>query len=386
MLEVETFNEQGFIIPKPLNDTDVLIEFIDDMFLPESKVPKEYKNTEWEYLIGTLYQFRTTDLSIDSGEMSIFDFMHENEGRILYFVYKEHNNKMGISVFFEFDSSVENPFGLVTLIEKGDQINISLYSTNELQIAEKYAQILLMNIQDTQLPNNGRVTEKTFKMLNIPKGDFLMGGGDEISLHKVEINSFKIMESEVTWEMYQPCIDAGVCAFNKGRGYGVNLKGDDLPVTNVNYSDIQKYINWIKNELGVTFTLPSEAQWEYAARSGGIGEYTWGYEELLNMANCFNCSIEERGSMPIKSFLPNNFGLFDVHGNVYEIVEDCYNDEIYGAPTNGDAWLDGDCSMSVIRGGSWSDSMKYLKFSERDYISKNDRDDYTGFRLMMDNQ
>ena len=159
-------------------------------------------------------------------------------------------------------------------------------------------------------------------MVTIPSGRFQMGSNngdsDEKPVHEVRIDSFKMQAHEVTWKLYQPCIDAGVCASDGDAGWG---KGN-RPVINVSWNDIQTYIQWLNQQTGQRFRLPSEAQWEYAARAGTSTRYSWG--------NNIDCSkarygqthglimsvVTEEKTVAVKSYAPNAWGLYDMHGNV----------------------------------------------------------------------
>lgn len=225
-------------------------------------------------------------------------------------------------------------------------------------------------------------------LVKIPAGVFKMGSkanSSEKPMQTVTVNSFYIMEHEVTWAQYQPCIDAGVCNRASDSGFGKA----DRPVINVNWEDVQIYIGWLNQQTGKRFRLPSEAEWEYAARAGSNTDYHWG-----NSINCSQarygrrsggeCSNSGDGSVPVKSFKPNAFGLYDMHGNVWEWVQDCWNDSYRGAPTNGSAWQSGDCSKRVLRGGSWGDTPGNLRSANRDRPTASGRNYYIGFRLVQD--
>jgi formylglycine-generating enzyme required for sulfatase activity len=147
---------------------------------------------------------------------------------------------------------------------------------------------------------------------------------------------------------------------------------------------------------GNTYRLPSEAEWEYAARAGSNTKYSWG-----NTINCSqaqydggensNCYYKpdgkSRGTAPVKSFSPNAFGLFDMHGNVWEWTQDCWNESYQGAPKNGQSWVSGvsgECSRRVLRGGSWIDAPRVLRVSYRFRFTTAGRNSNIGFRLAQD--
>ena len=120
-------------------------------------------------------------------------------------------------------------------------------------------------------------------------------------------------------------------------------------------------------ETGETYRLPSESEWEYAARAGSTTTYSWGNEIGDNRANCDGCGSrwDDRRTAPAGSFAPNGFGLKDMHGNVNESVEDCWNGSYKEAPSDGGAWESGDCALRVSRGGSWNSYPRDLRAANR---------------------
>ena len=189
-------------------------------------------------------------------------------------------------------------------------------------------------------------------------------------------------EAKVNWAQYQPCIDAGACPNASDQGWG---KGN-RPVINVSYHDItQNYIPWLNEQTGKTFRLPTEAEWEYAARAGSSSKYSWG-----NSINCFQARYgyasgecgRQKSTDPVKSFPSNAYGLYDMHGNVWEWTQDCWNGSYSGAPSNGSAWMSGDCSKRMLRGGSWSNYPDGLRSANRYFSSAVVRNSFNGFRLV----
>ncbi len=149
-----------------------------------------------------------------------------------------------------------------------------------------------------------------------------------------------------------------------------------------------RYVEWLKRMTGKPYRLLSEAEYEYAARAGTETAYPWGDEIGKNNANCNVCGSQWDGKQtaPVGSFAPNQFGLHDMVGNVYEWVEDCYHDNYIDAPEHGTAWLKGaDCRYHVIRGGFWHDSPPQapdaLRSAFRSVRTSDNRDDGLGFRV-----
>jgi formylglycine-generating enzyme required for sulfatase activity len=134
---------------------------------------------------------------------------------------------------------------------------------------------------------------------------------------------------------------------------------------------------------GKTYQLLTEAEWEYAARGGTMTAYSWGDDIGKNNANCNGCGSQwdNRQPAPVGSFKPNPFGLYDMHGNVWEWVQDCFQDNYNGAPADGSAWTKGNCNRRVVRGGGWADSPVFLGAAFRITYSSDFRFLNLGFRL-----
>jgi len=236
-----------------------------------------------------------------------------------------------------------------------------------------------------------RINEINFRVRGVPAGSFQMGSnnGDSFSqnepVHQVAVQSFFIQEHEVTFDLWDACVLAGGCSHKPDdEGWGRGKR----PVVNVSYNNItQQFIPWVSQATGKRFRLPSEAEWEYAARAGSTTEYSWG--------NGWDCSLARHGYVtfdkrcgaqrstdPVKSYSPNAFGLFDMHGNVEELAQDCWNDSYNGAPSNGRVWTSGDCTRRVLRGGSWYSWPFNMRSATRSPQSLYMSDERSGFRLV----
>ena len=228
------------------------------------------------------------------------------------------------------------------------------------------------------------------EMVVIPAGTFRMGClsyddtcfDDEKPVHDVQIpRPFALSKYEVTFAEWDACVAAGGC---KGhRPDDVGWGRGSLPVINVSWSDAQAYVSWLSKGTGNTYRLPSESEWEYAARAGSTTKYSWGNEIGTNRANCSIdfCGDGFGSTAPVGAFAPNAFGLHDMHGNVWEWVEDCWNDSYYGAPSGGEPWTSGDCAKRVLRGGSWYYVRRDLRSSNRSWNSTSFRSGIIGFRV-----
>lgn len=151
----------------------------------------------------------------------------------------------------------------------------------------------------------------------------------------------------------------------------------------VTWDDAQAYVGWLSMETGETYRLPSEAEWEYAARAGSETMYSWGNERGRGQANCDGCRCVDCGekTSPVGSFPHNPFGLHDVHGNVGEWVKDCWNDSHKGGPTDGTAREQEDCSARVLRGGSWASEPNLVRAATRWGSYTNRKYSDLGFRI-----
>ena len=210
-------------------------------------------------------------------------------------------------------------------------------------------------------------------MVVVPAGRFRMGclsddGGcfdDEKPVREVVIASFALSRHEVTFAQWDACVSGGGCGGRRpdDRGWG----RADRPVVNVSWEDAQSYVSWLSRQTGEEYRLPTEAEWEYAARAGTTTKYSWGDEIGQNRANCEGCGSRWDASetAPVGSFPANAWGLHDMHGNVWEWVQDCWNGSYAGAPVDGGAWLSGDCSERVLRGGSWGVNPGVLRAAYR---------------------
>ena len=144
------------------------------------------------------------------------------------------------------------------------------------------------------------------------------------------------------------------------------------------------YTRWLSSQTGKRYRLPSEAEWEYAARAGSNYSYWWTDIKSSIHANCFNCGSQWDGTStaPVASFEANRYGLFDMSGNVQEWVEDCYHNSYTGAPADGSAWLTPHCQQRVVRGGAYSSPLDSLRSAKRAQLSQDTRLDNLGFRVV----
>ena len=254
------------------------------------------------------------------------------------------------------------------------------------------------------------------EMVVLPTGRFRMGSPageagrdpDEGPLHTVTISKRIAMgRYEVTFADYDRFVAATGAARPDDEGWGRGRR----PVIYVSQEDAKAYATWLSAQTGKTYRLPSEAEWEYAARAGTSTRYSWGDSigchqarhsrrpqirisdegkpvvegEDLVLLPSGECSNTMDRTVAVGSFEPNAFGLYDLHSNVWEWVEDCWHNNYQGAPTDGRAWTTG-CveARAVVRGGSWYYNPRHLRAALRNWLRPSFRYFDSGFRLVQD--
>ncbi len=226
------------------------------------------------------------------------------------------------------------------------------------------------------------------EMVVIPAGEFMMGSptmekgrdDDESPQHKVIIAApFVVSKFTVTFEQWDACVAVGGCNTVSDSGYGRGKQ----PVINVSWHDAQQYVAWFSRMTGRAYRLLTEAEWEYAARAGSTTAYPWGDGIGEGNANCSDCGRPWNGKSPapVGSFMPNTFGLYDMHGNVWQWCEDSWHPDYHGAPPDGSVWQGGDPSDRVLRGGSWLNDSQQLRSAYRVRFRPDNRGRDTGFRV-----
>jgi len=240
---------------------------------------------------------------------------------------------------------------------------------------------------ETRLPGETfRDCADCVELVVVPAGEFEMGTNAkaaEAPVHKVIIKKdFAIGRREVTFAEWDRCVAAGGCKYSPpdpawGRG--------DEPVTNVSWDDAKEFIGWLAKTTGKPYRLPTEAEWEYAARGGSTTPFWWGKGVETGRAQCADCGVSEAGRpVAVGSFRPNAFGLYDTSGNAAEWVEDCWNPSYRGAPNDASAWMSGDCSLHVLRGGSFADKAAKVGSASRFRYDEDVRYYANGFRVARD--
>ena len=210
----------------------------------------------------------------------------------------------------------------------------------------------------------------------IPSGSFQMGsndgGSDEKPVHNVYVKSFKMMTTEVTQAQWQALMGSNPS----------NWKGDNLPVENVSWDDIQDFLRELNRiDPGKKYRLPTEAEWEYACRAGTTTKYYTGDKDSdLNRAGWYNGNSGSN-THPVGQKAPNAWGLYDMHGNVWEWCEDWFHSSYNGAPKDGSAWNSPSGQYRVLRGGSWLHPPRSCRSAHRHRYNPDLRYIHNGFRL-----
>jgi formylglycine-generating enzyme required for sulfatase activity len=253
------------------------------------------------------------------------------------------------------------------------------------------------------------------EMVMIPGGSFMMGSPadeptrkpDEGPQHRVTIKAFAMGKTEVTFTEWDACVAAGACNGYRppdliggapGAGGGGRPRGE-RPVTHVSWDDAKAYVSWLSRHTGEPYRLPSEAEWEYAARAGTTTLYSFGNGIRIDQANC---SRDQVGPTEVGSYRPNSWGLSDMHGNVEEWVEDSWEipplkgyGNYEGAPTDGASIVptvkDPEIRMCALRGGSWRATpvlsqepriIQQCRSAARHKLPQGARDEEIGFRVV----
>ena len=229
----------------------------------------------------------------------------------------------------------------------------------------------------------------TLGMMQIPGGTFMMGSPegeanivqDETPQHQVKVPGFFMGKYEITQAQYQAIMDSNPS----------NFKGEKRPVESVSWDDAVEFCKKLSDKTGRTYRLPSEAEWEYACRARTKTPFYFGETittDLVNYNGNYPYGSAPKGeyrqqTIDVGKFPPNSFGLYDMHGNVWEWCQDVYNDNYQSAPKDGSAWLTGkDNDIKLLRGGSWFDYARDCRSAFRNGLARADRNYDVGFRVV----
>jgi formylglycine-generating enzyme required for sulfatase activity len=241
------------------------------------------------------------------------------------------------------------------------------------------------------------------EMVIVPAGSFTMGASDaeiaalareygkdkeqyfkwESPQHKVTISKpFAVGKSVVTFDEWEACVSGGGCAGNRSpsdSGWGKGKR----PVIHVSWKDAQEYVTWLKRKTGKEYRLLTEEEWEYSARGGKQTRFFWGNDLGKNHANCDGCGSEwdNKETAPVGKFDHNDFGLFDMAGNVLQWTEDCWNESYHNGPSDEKAISTKDCTWRVVRGGSWNYIPRDARAAARYRLITGLQLNFLGFRV-----
>ena len=229
------------------------------------------------------------------------------------------------------------------------------------------------------------------EMIVVPAGKFMMGSPEsetgrltrEGPQHEVTIaRPFAVSKYEVRWDEWGACVKYGNCPPISDSAWGYGTR----PVINVTWQQVKQYVAWLSSMTGQPYRLLTEAEWEYAARAGTSTAYPWGNDIGNGNANCSGCGsrwADDEKTAPVGSFPANAFGLHDMNGNVWEWVEDCYQSNYNGAPTDGSPLITRDCINRVVRGGSWIlwQVPQSARSASRDNYKNDQQRAFVGFRV-----
>ncbi|MEM8601135.1 MAG: SUMF1/EgtB/PvdO family nonheme iron enzyme [Bacteroidota bacterium] len=243
-----------------------------------------------------------------------------------------------------------------------------------------------------------------FVMKAIPAGSFQQGCGEadepcaeeewvdhaaDVRQRTVPVRAFYLAETETTWALYQRCIDAGACPDNTADGGDNGWGKGTRPAIEVSWDDVSTaFLPWLNRATGRAYRLPTEAEWAYAARAGATTRYAWGDEPDCSKARYGFVSDDcgrPTSTVPVKSYPPNAFGLYDMHGNVWEYVADCWQPgygetrAVPSTPFGAEA-----CREYVLRGGSWLNAPHNVRAAARFRHDRTYRESGDGFRLAHD--
>ena len=256
--------------------------------------------------------------------------------------------------------------------------------TDRLRDQLSAAQAALSNTQQARLEASSR-TERLRgvpEMLVITGGQFQMGSSNmtdsERPVHNITVRPFLLSKYEVTFDEYDPFADGSRRAKTNDNGWGRGRR----PVINVSWKDATAYAQWLSERTGQQYRLPTEAEWEYAGRAGSTTKYSFGDDVSQLREYAWYGGNSEKITHPGGQRKPNVWGLYDMHGNVWEWVEDDWHADYEGAPTDGKAWIDEPRGANrVFRGGSWSSDAHDCRSASRLRGSPGFRFDLLGFRL-----
>jgi formylglycine-generating enzyme required for sulfatase activity/class 3 adenylate cyclase len=217
------------------------------------------------------------------------------------------------------------------------------------------------------------------EMVALLGAEFAMGSNEDPSekpIHIVKIPPFEMAKFPVSVGEWKACVAAKACT-------APPVGDDEAPMTNLSWSDTQQFVIWLSHVTQKNYRLPTEAEWEYAARGGTETRYWWGTLLRPNMVNCRGCNepYDPKAPLNVGTLKSNPFGLYDMGGGVDQWVADCWHRTYQGARSDGLPWIGGDCFTHVLRGGSWKSDPSYVRPASRNQYDTSVRYPTHGFRI-----
>lgn len=238
------------------------------------------------------------------------------------------------------------------------------------------------------------------EMVVVPKGSFMMGtpasepdrNVGEDPIHRVQIvRPFAVGRFSISFDEWDACLADGGCNGRRGDDHGFGR--GRMPAHGLSFDDAQAYLAWLSKKTGRTYRLPSESEREYFTRAGTTTPFWFG-KTVSSMDANYDASIpyaggprgeKSKGPKPVDSYRPNPFGLYQVHGNIYEWTQDCYNKRYtLDTPVDGKPWLEGDCSKRIVRGGEWGWTANSIRSGARNENRADSGAGSLGFRVVRD--
>ena len=291
------------------------------------------------------------------------------------------------------DAAAKEQQRLAMEAQAKEQPRLALLAQEQARVAAEAAQKLAA-ASLAELPQPGQTIKDCAdcpEMVVIPAGSFEMGSkesSETLPVHRVNVQSFLIGKAEVTQGQWKAVMGSNPSYFSSC--------GDDCPVERVAWNQAQEFVQRLSQKTGKQYRLPSEAEWEYAARAGSSTKWSSGDAEYQLVDYAWYSGNSQGKTQRVAQKRPNAFGVYDMHGNVWEWTQDCWHDNYTGAPTDGSAWTTGcsapspgligagpwsSSSSRVFRGGSCSNSPLFLRSADRNWFTPSYRIDYIGLRL-----
>lgn len=234
------------------------------------------------------------------------------------------------------------------------------------------------------VPAEAPTKQREPEMVAVPPGVFLMGSNldpSEEPVHQVHVKPFLLGRFPITIHEWRDCVAAHGCDDIDPETIGADA--DTTPMTNLSWVDAHRYAGWLAASTGKDYRLPTEAEWEFAARAGSKTTYWWGARMIADVADCKGCGrpYDPKKPLVVGALKANPFGLYDMAGGVAQWTADCWHRNYKGAPPDGSAWHTPDCPEHVLRGGSWRNDITEVRAAVREFYDTTVRYPTHGMRI-----